>query len=130
MAPGYHNGIVYVSTVPGNNEKFYGAGGVGILWALEASTGKKLWHFDTAPESLWGHESVNSGGGLWYSPAFDNEGNMYVGTANPAPFPGTESVAVGVEPARPEPVHRLDRQAEREHGQARVVLPADAARPV
>jgi outer membrane protein assembly factor BamB len=91
MAPGYHNGIVYVSTVPGNNEKFYGSGGVGILWALEASTGKKLWHFDTVPESLWGQESVNSGGGLWYTPAFDNEGNMYVGTANPAPFPGTES---------------------------------------
>ncbi len=91
MAPGYHNGVVYVSTVPGNNEKFYGAGGVGILWALEAGTGKKLWHFDTAPESLWGQESVNSGGGLWYTPAFDDEGNMYVGTANPAPFPGTES---------------------------------------
>jgi outer membrane protein assembly factor BamB len=90
MAPGYHNGIVYVSTVPGNNAKFYGGGGVGILWALEASTGKKLWHFDTAPESLWGQEGVNSGGGLWYTPAFDNEGNMYVGTANPAPFPGTE----------------------------------------
>jgi outer membrane protein assembly factor BamB len=91
MAPGYHNGIVYVSTVPGNNEKFYGAGGVGILWALEASTGKKLWHFDTAPEGLWGQESVNAGGGLWYTPAFDGEGNMYVGTANPSPFPGTES---------------------------------------
>jgi outer membrane protein assembly factor BamB len=91
MAPGYHNGIVYVSTVPGNNEKFYGGGGVGILWALEASTGKKLWRFDTAPESLWGQESVNSGGGLWYTPAFDEEGSMYVGTANPAPFPGTES---------------------------------------
>jgi glucose dehydrogenase len=91
MAPGYHNGIVYVSTVPGNNEKFYGAGGVGILWALEASTGRKLWHFDTAPENLWGQESVNSGGGVWYTPAFDGEGNMYVGTGNPAPFPGTES---------------------------------------
>jgi outer membrane protein assembly factor BamB len=91
MAPGYHNGVVYVSTVPGNNEKFYGSGGVGILWALEGSTGKKLWHFATAPESLWGQESVNAGGGLWYTPAFDGEGNMYVGTANPAPFPGTES---------------------------------------
>jgi outer membrane protein assembly factor BamB len=91
MAPGYHDGVVYVSTVPGNNEKFYGGGGVGILWALEGSTGKKLWHFDTAPESLWGQEGVNSGGGLWYTPAFDGEGNMYVGTANPAPFPGTES---------------------------------------
>jgi outer membrane protein assembly factor BamB len=95
MAPGYHNGIVYVSTVPGNNEKFYGGGGVGILWALEAGTGKKLWHFDIAPENLWGQESVNSGGGLWYSPAFDNQGNMYVGTANPAPFPGTEQFPWG-----------------------------------
>jgi glucose dehydrogenase len=91
MAPGYHNGIVYVSTVPGNNEKFYGGGAVGILWALEAGTGRKLWHFDTAPESLWGQESVNSGGGVWYTPAFDEAGNMYVGTGNPAPFPGTES---------------------------------------
>jgi len=97
MAPGYHNGIVYVSTVPGNNAKFYSGGGVGILWALEASTGKKLWHFDTAPENLWSpsNASINSGGGLWYSPAFDSEGNMYVGTANPAPFPGTEQFPWG-----------------------------------
>ncbi|HEV3320462.1 MAG TPA: PQQ-binding-like beta-propeller repeat protein [Solirubrobacteraceae bacterium] len=97
MAPGYHDGIVYVSTVPGNNAKFYGGEGVGILWALEASTGKKLWHFDTAPENLWSPEnaSVNSGGGLWYSPAFDEQGNMYVGTGNPAPFPGTDQLPWG-----------------------------------
>jgi outer membrane protein assembly factor BamB len=90
MSPGYHNGIVYVSTVPGNNNKFYGGEGVGILWALEGSTGRKLWHFDTAPENLWSNTSINSGGGVWYSPAFDSEGNMYIGTGNPAPFPGTE----------------------------------------
>jgi outer membrane protein assembly factor BamB len=97
MAPGYHNGIVYVSTVPGNNAKFYGGEGVGILWALDASTGKKLWHFNTAPENLWSAEnvSINSGGGVWYSPAFDNQGNMYVGTANPAPFPGTNQYPWG-----------------------------------
>lgn len=89
MAPGYHNGIVYISTVPGNISKFYAAGGVGILWALEASSGKKLWHFDTAPENLWGHANVNSGGGLWYAPAFDEQGSIYIGTGNPAPFPGT-----------------------------------------
>src|SRR5579863_1321602 len=52
MAPGAHNGIVYIATVPGNNAKFYGAGGVGILWALQATTGKKLWHFDTVPQNL------------------------------------------------------------------------------
>ncbi len=89
MAPGYHNGIMYIATVPGNNAKFYASGGVGILWALEASTGKKLWHFDTAPENLWGHPEVNSGGGVWYAPAFDEQGSIYFGTGNPAPFPGT-----------------------------------------
>ena len=97
MAPGYHDGIVYVSTVPGNNEKFYGGEGVGILWALEAGTGKKLWHFNTAPDNLWSAEniSINSGGGVWYSPAFDNQGNMYIGTANPGPFPGTSQFPWG-----------------------------------
>jgi outer membrane protein assembly factor BamB len=91
MAPGYHDGIVYVSTVPGNVAKYYGGEGQGILWALEASTGRKLWQFDTAPNNLWSTEnlSVNSGGGLWYTPAFDTRGSMYVGVANPAPFPGT-----------------------------------------
>jgi outer membrane protein assembly factor BamB len=90
MAPGYHDGIVYVSTVPVNVGEFYGAGGVGILWALDGKTGKKLWHFDTVPKSLWGKPDVNSGGGLWYTPAFDEHGSMYLGVGNPAPFPGTE----------------------------------------
>jgi len=91
MAPGYHNGIVYVSTVPGNLTSFYEPGGNGVLWAMEAKTGKKLWHFDTSPPNLWGDPGVNSGGGVWYPPAFDNEGNMYIGTGNPEPQPGTES---------------------------------------
>ena len=97
MAPGYHDGIVYVSTVPGNNNKFYGGGGVGIMWALDGKTGAKLWHFDTAPEDLWSsaNSSINSGGGLWYTPAFDDEGNMYIGTGNPAPFPGTSQFPWG-----------------------------------
>lgn len=91
MAPGYRDGIVYVSTVPGNTTQFYKGEGVGIMWALEASTGRKLWHFDTVPEDLWSPEnvSVNSGGGLWYTPAFDEQGYMYIGTGNPGPFPGT-----------------------------------------
>jgi outer membrane protein assembly factor BamB len=90
MAPGYHDGIVYIATVPGNNAKFYGAGGDGILWALEASSGKKLWSFNTsASENLWGKPEVNSGGGVWYAPAFDEQGSIYFGTGNPGPFPGT-----------------------------------------
>ncbi len=90
MAPGYHDGIVYVSTAPVNVGEFYGAGGAGILWAMDAKTGKKLWHFDTVPTSLWGKPQVNSGGGLWYTPSFDDKGFMYFGVGNPAPFPGTE----------------------------------------
>jgi outer membrane protein assembly factor BamB len=91
MAPGYIDGKIFVSTVPVNVGEFYGAGGVGTLWALDVYTGKKLWHFDTVPKNLWGKPKVNSGGGLWYTPAFDEDGNgMYFGVGNPAPFPGTE----------------------------------------
>ncbi len=89
MAPGYHDGVVYVSTVPLNPEALYEAGGVGTLWALEAKSGKELWHFDTVPKSLWGKPTVNAGGGVWYPPAFDEKGSMYFGVGNPAPFPGT-----------------------------------------
>lgn len=90
MAPGYHDGLVYVSTVPVNVSEFYGPGGVGILWALDAKTGKKVWSFDTVPKGLWGKPEVNSGGGLWYPPAFDGKGSMYIGVGNPGPFPGTD----------------------------------------
>ena len=66
-----------------------------ILWALDAKTGKKVWHFDTVPKDLWGNSKVNSGGGLWYPPAFDGKGSMYFGIGNPAPFPGTDSTPGG-----------------------------------
>ncbi len=97
MAPGYHDGIVYVSTVPGNNTEFYGGSGVGILWALEGATGRKLWHFNTVPENLWSaaHVNINSGGGVWYTPAFDEQGFMYFGTGNPGPFPGNKQYPWG-----------------------------------
>lgn len=89
MAPGYHDGMVYVSTVPLNTKELYEGGGVGILWALDAESGKKVWSFETVPKGLWGKPTVNSGGGLWYPPAFDEKGSMYFGVGNPAPFPGT-----------------------------------------
>lgn len=94
MAPGYHGGLVYVSTVPGNNGKFYGGGTRGILWAMDAKTGKKVWTFDTAPIETWSKDKdnvdVNLGGGLWHTPAFDQQGYMYFGVGNPGPFPGTD----------------------------------------
>jgi outer membrane protein assembly factor BamB len=89
MAPGFHEGLVYVSTVPLTAERAYPGGGVGVLWALDAKTGAKKWHFDTVPRDLWGDTQVNSGGGLWQPPSFDDKGFMYFGTGNPAPYPGT-----------------------------------------
>jgi outer membrane protein assembly factor BamB len=91
MSPGFHEGIVYVSTVPGNATEFYEGQGVGVLWALDAKTGRKLWHFNTVPPDLWEKKNfnINSGGGLWYPPAFDKKGSMYFGVGNPGPFPGT-----------------------------------------
>jgi len=48
------------------------------------------WTFDTVKGDLWGHPEVNSGGGAWYPPAVDERrGLVYLGVANPAPFPGT-----------------------------------------
>ena len=91
MAPGYHNGAVYVSTVPGNVSNFYVGNGEAILWALDASTGAKRWKWNEVPANLWSsaHTDINSGGGQWDPPTFDDHGNLYVGVANPAPFPGT-----------------------------------------
>ena len=89
MAPGYEDGLVYVSTVPVNVSSEYQGGGVGTLWALDAKSGKKVWSFDTVPKDLWGNKKENAGGGLWYPPTFDEKGSMYFGTGNPVPYPGT-----------------------------------------
>jgi glucose dehydrogenase len=90
IAPGYSEGLVYVSTVPTNVSSEYPAGGVGTLYALDAKTGKEKWKFETVPKDLWGKPEVNAGGGLWYPPSFDEQGFMYFGVGNPAPFPGAE----------------------------------------
>jgi alcohol dehydrogenase (cytochrome c) len=89
MAPGVDAGKVYVSTVPETPNAEYEAGAVGILYALDGKTGKKVWEWATVPKDLWGKPKVNSGGGLWYPPSFDSNGDVYVGTGNPAPLPGT-----------------------------------------
>jgi outer membrane protein assembly factor BamB len=89
MAPGFHDGTVFVSTVPTRPEIQYGPGGQGVLWALDAATGRPRWQWDTVPAGLWGDPSVNSGGGLWYPPAFDGRGHVFASVANPGPLPGT-----------------------------------------
>ena len=94
MAPGYNHGIVYVSTVPANVSGQYLPGGEGILWALNAKTGVPEWSWDQV-QNLWGNPGVNSGGGLWYTPSFDAQGNIYMGVANPAPIFGTKNYPLG-----------------------------------
>ena len=94
MAPGFDNGTVYLSTVPANVTTVYGAGGQGILWALNAKTGAPEWSWNQ-DQNLWGKPGVNSGAGLWYTPSFDAQGNIYMGIANPAPIFGTKSYPLG-----------------------------------
>jgi outer membrane protein assembly factor BamB len=105
MAPGVFDGTVYVSTVPGNAKSFYKGDGVGVLWALDAETGKSKWKFFTVPEDLWdaAHKDINSGGGLWHPPAFDDNGDVYVDVANPAPWPGTTEFPWGSSRGGPNP---------------------------
>ncbi len=86
MAPGYHDGTVYVSTVPVNpNKGQYLGGAKATLWALNAATGAPEWSWDEV-QNLWGNPGLNSGGGLWDPPSFDSSGNLYIGTANPGPI--------------------------------------------
>jgi alcohol dehydrogenase (cytochrome c) len=95
MTPGYNHGTVYVSTVPVNPAVGeYLAGGQGILWALNARTGSPEWSWNQ-DQNLWGNPGVNSGAGLWYSPSFDAQGNIYLGIANPGPLFGTKSYPLG-----------------------------------
>jgi outer membrane protein assembly factor BamB len=91
MPPGYNDGTVYVSTVPGNAKVFYAGNGQAILTAMDAATGAIKWKWDEVPANLWSakHKNINSGGGQWQAPTFDGHGNIYVGVANPAPFTGT-----------------------------------------
>jgi outer membrane protein assembly factor BamB len=119
MAPGYDRGTVYVSTVPANGKLIYGAGGRGVLWALDGASGRPRWRWAEVPADLWGRPDVNAGGGLWHPPAFDARGQLYVGTANPAPFPGTRRYPWGA--SRPGPNRWTD---------AIVKLDARTGRPV
>jgi outer membrane protein assembly factor BamB len=105
MAPGVFDKTMYVSTVPGNAKAFYAGNGQGVLWALDAETGKPRWKFATVPEDLWdsAHTNINSGGGLWHPPAFDDNGDVYIDIANPAPWPGTQQFPWGSSRPGPNP---------------------------
>ncbi len=91
MQPTVADGKVLISTVPVTPGLQFNGGDDGVLYALDASTGRTDWSFDTVDSTNdWGNPTVNSGGGVWYPPSVDvATGTVYIGTANPGPFPGT-----------------------------------------
>ncbi len=104
IQPTAFGGEVYLSTVPGSsNANFYAGGGIGVLYGLDAATGVIRWSFATVDSAdVWGHPTINSGGGSWYPPAIDEAtGLTFWSIANPALFPGTAEFPNGT--SRPGP---------------------------
>ncbi|MDN3292778.1 PQQ-binding-like beta-propeller repeat protein [Streptomyces ficellus] len=89
VAPQVYGRTVVVSTVP-STFGTYVPGTMGTVWALDIATGKPKWSFNTVKDGdLWGHPEINSGGGLWFPPAIDSQGRIFLAVGNPAPMPGT-----------------------------------------
>ena len=89
MSPIVYDGTVYISTTPGTGlGSFYAGGDRGVLYALDARTGETKWWFDTT-KGGFDAVAVAGGGGLWYPPSIDQDGNIYFGVGNPAPWPLT-----------------------------------------
>jgi len=102
IQPTVYAGTVFAATVPVSIAGIYTPGDRGVLYALDAATGRVKWQFDTVKGDLWGHPEVNSGGGAWYPPSIDPAHRLvYWGVANPAPFPGTAQYPNGA--SRPGP---------------------------
>ncbi|HEY3831940.1 MAG TPA: PQQ-binding-like beta-propeller repeat protein [Acidimicrobiia bacterium] len=96
IQPTAADGLVLASTVPVSINGIYQGGDRGTVYALDARTGDIRWQFVTVSADLWGHPTINSGGGAWYPPAIDLRRHLvYVGVANPAPFPGTTAYPNG-----------------------------------
>jgi outer membrane protein assembly factor BamB len=82
IAPVAANGLVYTSTVG------LPPGGKGMLYALDAATGRVRWRFDTV-RGAWTVPAEAAGGGAWWPVTVDEAGHVYAGTANPYPWGGT-----------------------------------------
>jgi len=98
VQPSVYDGMVYAGTTTN-----YLGDATGMIFALDQETGGVWWNFDTVDsKDIWGNRNVNSGGGVWYPPAFDmDRGITYWGIGNPAPWPGTEEFPNGT--SRPGP---------------------------
>jgi alcohol dehydrogenase (cytochrome c) len=83
MAPQVSGGLVYLSTIglPPN--------GRGILYALDAATGKIRWRVSTIA-GRWNVPAEAGGGGAWETPSVGG-GEVYWGMSNPYPYGGTRA---------------------------------------
>jgi alcohol dehydrogenase (cytochrome c) len=95
VAPLIYGDTVVVSTAPPTTQGYIPRA-MGVIYALDAATGATRWSFNTVKDGdLWGNAAVNSGGGMWYPPSLDANGRLYLGTGNPAPYPGTTALPNG-----------------------------------
>ena len=88
IAPQFAHGLVYTSTVG------LLPGGKGVLYALDAATGRVRWQFDTIAGN-WAVPGKAAGGGAWWPASVGADGKVYFGTANPVPWGGTPALPNG-----------------------------------
>jgi outer membrane protein assembly factor BamB len=82
IAPLPWHDLVFLSTIG------YAPFGRGAIYALDAGSGRIRWRFTTIARP-WPHPLLSGGGGLWYPVSVDDQGRLYGGNSNPAPWGGT-----------------------------------------
>ena len=87
VAPLVSGKLVYTGTTG------YGPGTRGQIVALELSSGRVRWRFDTIRGPL-SHPAIAGGGGIWETPTIA-DGVLYAGVANPLPWGGTKAFPNG-----------------------------------
>jgi alcohol dehydrogenase (cytochrome c) len=84
IQPQVANGRVYLASQYGS------APGGGVLLALNASTGRLLWKFNTAVGPDPGVQALGLGtGGAWETPLVSSDGSVTFGTGNPYQTPAS-----------------------------------------
>jgi alcohol dehydrogenase (cytochrome c) len=83
IAPQVAGGLVYVSTVG------YPPNGRGVLYALDARTGRVRWRLATI-KGAWRVPREAGGGGSWQTPSIAGN-DIFWGTTNPLPYGGSRA---------------------------------------
>jgi outer membrane protein assembly factor BamB len=85
MAPQVYDGKMIISSVPGSSyTDLYHKNAVGVVYSLDAATGKVVWSFDTIVKPKSG---AYGGGGIWQPPAIAKDGTVFLSTGNAGLWP-------------------------------------------